>query len=506
MLKKILKYKLLILFIILLSFGSIHLITAYLFSSDTEKILNDQFKKLTDSQLIEVVNYKYNKGIFISSSEVELKINNKLLQLLNTIPTKNKVTKDSYNFHIKYHNYIKSGIFAGILSGYFTPTLSIVKTNIEFESNLNRTLNKFFNNKQPLIITNIIKLDHSGKFIITSPAFNYEEELSKVNLNWGGLLFNIEYDKNFNNFIKNLALPYIKFNIPTKFNIDLKSLNYNSNRILSENKISIGNNKLKLNNLSLHTESGILSNINLTNILTSLTGIKINDFIQEFNLSNTYDLTITNLNYITNSSDLNNYFSSHAIINIESIIFNKYFLGPLNIDFETSHINAKSFNDLITLFDNKKLNNIENHENFIESLKNKFIPILIESPVIKLNNFNLVTNKGNIYINGFITTKGFESIDITSQDLFFKKIYFTTNFSIPKDVFNYLLMMQIKYFLNFGNAEVDDQSYQSLSEVISILLDNQIKKWKKNKYIKESNGIISSYIILDQNHLIVTDK
>lgn len=504
MLKQFLKYKLLTLLIILSLLGITQLITAYFFSNDTETILNNQLKKLTNSSLIEVVRYKYNKGLFLSSSDIELKINPKMLQLLNIISTKNN---ESYsNLHLKYHNNIISGIFAGILTGHLTPTLSVIETDIKFESNLHRTLTKFFNNKKPLIITNIIKLDHSGEFIITSPTFNYEEELSKVNLNWGGLSFNIQYDKNFNNFIKDLNIPRIKFNVPTKFNINLKSLNYNSNMMLSPNNISIGNNKLKLTNLSLHTESGILSNVSFTNILTSLTGIKINEFIQDFNLSNSYDLTISKLNYVTNSDDNNNYFSSHATINLESISFNSYLFGPLNIDFETSHIDAKAFSELINLLNDKILNNNQDHEQFIELLKNKFTPILIKSPVIKLNNFNLVTNKGNIYIKAIITTKGFESIDITSQDLFLKKIYFATNFSIPKEIFNYLLIMQMKYFLNFGNAEVDDQSYQALSEVITILLDNQIKKWKKNKYIKEDNGIISSSIIVDGNNLTVTDK
>ena len=503
MLKKFLKYKLLVLFIILLLLGITQLITAYLFSKDTEKILNNQLEKLTNSSLIEVVDYKYHRGLFVSSSDVELKINTKLLQLLNKI-SMNHQDNESY-FKLKYHNTIKSGILTGILIGHFVPTLSIVETNIELESNLNKTLNKFFDNKQPISVTNIIKLNHSGEFIITSPAFNYEEELSKVNLSWGGLLFNIKYDRNFNDFIKKLSIPYIKFNIPNKFNLNLESLNYISNMLLSSNNISVGNNKLNLDNLYLHTESGILSDINLSNILTSLTGIRVNDFIEDFNLSNSYNLNISQLDYKTNSTDVNNYFSSHALIKIESILFNGYLFGPLNIDFEISHINAKGFSNLINLFNNTNDHN-QNHEQFIELLKNKFVPILIESPIIKLNNFNLVTNKGNVDIKGMITTKNFESIDITSQNLFFKKIYFQTSFSIPKEIFNYLLIMQIKYFLNFSNTEVDDQSYQALSEVINILLDNQIKKWEKNKYIKENNGIISSSIILDENSLTVSDK
>jgi hypothetical protein len=68
------------------------------------------------------------------------------------------------------------------------------------------------------------------------------------------------------------------------------------------------------------------------------------------------------------------------------------------------------------------------------------------------------------------------------------------------------LIIQMKYFLSFGNAEIDKQSNQALSEVLNILLDNQIKVWKKKKYIKEDGEMISSSILFNQNKLFITEE
>jgi uncharacterized protein YdgA (DUF945 family) len=506
MLKRLLKYKLLFLFTILFMLGGIQLITAYFFSKKTEIILNHQFKIMTKSSLIDVISYKYNYGLFISHCDVELKINNKSLNLLNILSNNSPDAKNTM-FKVKYHSNIKSGIFTGLFFGYFRPTLAVIDTQIEFESSLSKTLSKFFNKQQPLNIKNIINLDKSGEFIITSPQFDYDEELSKVNLHWGGVHINVNYNNDFNNFNKVITLPYIKFNIPTKLNINLNQFNYDSNIILSNHNIYVGNTNFTLDNLFLQVESSALPSIKITNILNSLIGIKVNDFLEDFNLSNNYKFNLLNLKYQTSSYDKNNYFASYAKINIESIMFNNYFFGLLNIDFETSHINSIAFSKLLNFFaDYPDDNNYETKNRFVESLKYYFTPVLIDTPVIKLNKLTVLTNKGLISIDGMVTTKSFESIDISSQDLFFSKIYFTTHFSIPKDVFSYLMMMQMKYFLSFGNTDIDKQSYQALSEVINILLSNQIKVWKKRRYIKENNGVVSSSIIFDQNNLLVTDK
>ena len=322
------------------------------------------------------------------------------------------------------------------------------------------------------------------------------------------MIINIKYNNRFDSFYKEINLPYIHLHLPTKLSVDLQHLKYQSYMTNSIHDIYVGDTKLTLDNFLLDVESGVISSINLTNVLNYLVGIKFGNLIQDFDISNNYNIRLLNLMYSTNSQDKNNYFSSSAKVNIESIEFNKYMLGQFDLDFEISHINSFAFNQLINFFENIKDINQYNlqYNQLIDDLKVKFIPILIESPVFKLNKFNLNTNKGKIFIDGMITTKWFESIDITSQDLFLSKLYFITHFRIPKAVFSYLLIIQMKYFLSFGNAEIDKQSNQALSEVLNILLDNQIKVWKKKKYIKEDGEMISSSILFNQNKLFITEE
>ena len=125
-------------------------------------------------------------------------------------------------------------------------------------------------------------------------------------------------------------------------------------------------------------------------------------------------------------------------------------------------------------------------------LKKYFAAILVNNPIIKLNTLSLKTPNGIIDINGMITTNNFLLSDINNKQEFIKKLQANIKFKIPKDVLLYLLMMQMKYFLSIGNANMDKQSADALKNVVSILLDNQLKKWKKLGYVKDNNSIISS--------------
>ena len=124
-------------------------------------------------------------------------------------------------------------------------------------------------------------------------------------------------------------------------------------------------------------------------------------------------------------------------------------------------------------------------------------PIFVATPKVILNNFSLITPSGKISLSGFATTHDFVASDMNNQDKFMQKLLVNVNFSIPKPILAYLFLLQMKYFLTAGNAQMDQQSSDALAKVVNILLDNQLQVWLKKGYLTESNNLLSSTISLE---------
>ena len=113
---------------------------------------------------------------------------------------------------------------------------------------------------------------------------------------------------------------------------------------------------------------------------------------------------------------------------------------------------------------------------------------------------------GLISINGMVTTHGFESTDINDQVKFMSKIYADAHLAVPKPVLSYLLFLQMKYFLSAGNAQIDEQSSKALSQLVNILLDNQLQVWLKKGYMTQESSVLSTNIKFESSVIYLNDK
>ena len=116
---------------------------------------------------------------------------------------------------------------------------------------------------------------------------------------------------------------------------------------------------------------------------------------------------------------------------------------------------------------------------------------------MELNKLTVKTPTGLITLSGKATTHGFESADMNDKTKFMSKLSLKVDFSIPKPVMSYLFLLQMKYFLTAGNAQMDQQSSDALAKVVNILLDNQLQVWQKKGFIQESAGNLSSVISME---------
>jgi hypothetical protein len=63
----------------------------------------------------------------------------------------------------------------------------------------------------------------------------------------------------------------------------------------------------------------------------------------------------------------------------------------------------------------------------------------------------------------------------------------------------------MKYFLSAGNAELDEESSKSLSELVNILLDNQLRVWLTKGYMTEESGLVKTKFKLDDGVIYLNE-
>jgi uncharacterized protein YdgA (DUF945 family) len=290
----------------------------------------------------------------------------------------------------------------------------------------------------------------------------------------------------------------------------LHAIVYNSNSKYSSNNIKVGTTNLNVDLAKIEWKDKIALNFKLGDVLKIATGINSAEFLNGMDALNPSSFTFNNIFYTASSNDQDNFFDATARIGFKSLITNGSKYGPLNLDFAVSHINSPAFSKLVDEVEkfsasSTKMDDMARKNEFIKLLKADFAPILVESPILNLSRFELGTPNGSIKISGQATTNKFIPEDINNQDKFMSKLQINLNFSLPKPVISYLFVLQMKYLLSAGNAELDKQSSEALAKVVNILLDNQINIWTKKGYLKMSNGILESHLVLNGGKLKINN-
>lgn len=514
MLKRILHLNFKLVVILIAALILIQLITSYAFGFVAETQFNKQFNHfIAGNPLITVANRDYHRGVFSSDVTTELSVNSQALSnILKLLPSNNVSDESSsiipnHIYSITYVTHIRQGLFAGSFSGNFVPKFAYATTTIEYPESLKTMLNKFFNGKTPLEISDILYLNKSGKSIFISPSFNYDEAVSGVKVTWGGLNADIRYNQSFDKFGSDISMPNFELSAPTKGKVILKHLEYTDDSTLSTNKIKVGKTLLTIDQAQVEWKDKIALNFKIGDVLHMLTGISSTQFLNSIDVINPDGFTFNNISYNSLSHDTDNLFGATAKITFESLATNGNIYGPLNIDLSVNHILAPQFSKLTDALSQFTANSNNNNDNqrdeFIKILKANFGPILVNSPIFTLNKFELNTPSGLINISGSATTKDFNLDDMNDQDKFMDKLSVDLSYSLPKSVVSYLFVLQMKYLLTAGNAELDQQSSEALTKVVNILLDNQISTWTKKGYLKNNKGVLTSHLVLKDGQMVI---
>jgi uncharacterized protein YdgA (DUF945 family) len=478
--------------------------------------------------MIKVIKHEYHKGLFGVDEVSEVALNNALLaNILKVLPSTNvdnsnsngannsnlvAITNPNNVYSLKYTTRVDCGLFSGILKGKLVPTISYATTHLEYSDSLKKMLNKFFDNRPPLSIINIIYLNKYGRYFIASPSFNYEEAVSGVKVVWNGLNLNIKYNPEFNIFENQLIVPNLQLSAPTKVDITMTNLIYTSHTKYSVNNIKVGQSNLSVDTLKINVKDKVALGFRFGDILSSLTGINGVEFLNGIDAVNPTNFALNKLSYVSSSQDENDYFGAKATAKFATLVTNSKTYGPMELDLSVNHILAAPFSkmvDKVAIISasvpvaSGSTNTSKVQDSLISAIKEYAGPILVNKPEINLNKFMLNGPNGVIYVAGHATTNNFVLKDMNSQADFMQKMLLDVQFSIPKHVLSYMFMLQMKYLLSAGNAEMDQQSSEAFGSVVNILLDNQINTWSKKGYIKNNKGILESHLSYREGKLFL---
>jgi uncharacterized protein YdgA (DUF945 family) len=239
------------------------------------------------------------------------------------------------------------------------------------------------------------------------------------------------------------------------------------------------------------------------------TGINATEFLNKIDAINPNEFSFNDVMYNSDSSDNNGYFNTNAKATFKSLSTNNKIYGPMNFDLSLQHVQSKSLSQMIDklkYLSNSGQNSSVEKEHMLNIIKTYFVPILIEEPVIKLNQFALDTPNGQILLNGFATTHNFIPSDMNNQSNFIHKLVVDLDMSVPKTVLSYIFILQMKYLLTAGNASMDEQSSKALNKIVNILLDNQVNGWVKKGYIVNNKNQLSTHLIMKDGKVYLNNK
>ncbi len=512
MLKRLLKINLKVIGSICCGLLLAQIISAYFFGVIAEKQFAMQFRQLTNTPMVNVLGHQYKRGWFSSVETVSLSVNHQVLKnIVSLLPGLEKESAQKMingQYEISYRTQITHGIFAGLFHGTFMPTLAFASTRLKFPEKLDKVLGKFFAGDEPLDIANILYFNKAGYYLLDSPAFNYDEALSGVKVEWGGLKAKIFYNTAFNKFQNSLVIPRFMLDAPTKGKFSLRGLAYAASSSYSPNKIKIGTTTLTLESIIVALSESTNGQFRLGEAVHMITGINSASFLNGIDTIDPTNFNISEVSYSAQSAEESNLFSASAVAKFKQLSSKKHNYGPMNFNFKLEHIDAPGFSRLIDdleLLSTEDQANSSNREKTISMLKTDMAPILVHQPKLSLSDFTLRTPSGIITLSGMATTRGFVDADMNDQNKFMQHLQLTLDISVPKQILAYFFLLQMKYFLTAGNAQMDQQSSAALAKVVNILLDNQMQVWLKKGYLTESNNLLHSKISMESGVVLLSN-
>ncbi len=444
---------------------------AYYAGKSVEKTLDKQYQWLTEQSYFVLKDRTYERGWFSSTEKATLAINPEIYRFLLE-----KEGEPLPVFEVAYTNRILHGPFP--LIGQFNPrpAKAVVQTELQFSSETQKLLSRFFGNKKPIEVQNRIGFGDDGVIDLRIPDFDYEEAISGIKVRWQGLSATIDYDSDFNE-IKVLArAPGLDGSASDKGQFSFRNLEFSVDHARGKAGLMLGETRAKLASFTLD--------------IPDQSPLKI---------------SLDNLAYAGKLSGDGDFINGEVDIRLDKLVLNEQPYGPAELQAEATHLHGPTLarlNEEFTRLQKTRMSREALTDEIIKLAKTHGMPLLTNDPRLGIRKFEMKMPDGTFRFSAGIGLKGFQEKDLVNPVQFIGKLSAKADFTVPRKIVETLVMWQARSMFGGPQSNVSDADLDFLA---GQFVEGQINRLADQKLIKVEGDLLTAAATLEDGEFTLND-
>lgn len=479
--------------------------TPYYLGIKAEQSLNEQHRILADTFFLEIDNHTYDRGWFSATETTVVRFKPSVLNNLSKhLPANIKTVLDK---PITVVNHVQHGLFAD----GFTPVRAVVRTEFQYDPEVQKVLARFFGDQTPVSMKNTIGLNGNGKLDMQIAKFDYEE-LSGIKLNWQGMQAHMDYEAGFQAYTNQFDIPHLKAILADKGEISIENVQINSKTHSGSDNISLGSSETKLGKFNVAWKESIDYNIRLNELVNTVTDLQIGAFINPTGSIAPSNLSVNNLSYTTQTDEKDGFINSQGRFAFEKLQYGDNAYGPLAIDIAAEHLESKSLAAIKKSWAElsaKQVDDEKMQEAILDVVRKEGVGLFTNNPVFKINQFDFVAPSGYVKTKGQIGFNGVQAADLNDFGVLLKKMNASMDFDVSKALIEQFAISQARGLFGAPDNQeekMDEAAQKDVDDTIRLMISGMLDNMAGEGYLNQNNNAIQTNLAVQNNEIKLNGK
>ncbi|GAA5784847.1 YdgA family protein [Chitiniphilus shinanonensis] len=437
-----------------------------------ERTLNKQHEWLASLPYFVVSKREYQRGWFSSTETATIKLNPQLYRFA--------LARDGEplpQFEVRYTQHVRHGPLPLLFSGDPRPYKAVVNTEFTFSPETRKFLTKLFGEQKPIDIENRIGFTDDGHMSVAIPAFEYEETLAGVKVNWQGLKAELEYDGDFNRVKLDAKVPGMTAVVRERGRFAFDGLQVALDQQRGKTGLMLGTSKADVNSLTLEmTDSPALH------------------------------VELQKLGYNSQLTETGDFVDGSANLQLAKLLLDGQQYGPAELNTEAKHLHGPTLAKLgkeLTRLQQQGLDREQLTDAVLKLARDQGMPLLEHDPQLAIKSLHVRVPDGDIRFAGKVGLKGFVKKDLEQPAEFVKKLNADADFSMPRRVVESLASWQARAM--FGGT--DSQIAQAdLDYLVNQFVEGQLQRLASQNLIRIDGDTLSARASLASGRFVLNGR
>lgn len=443
-----------------------------------EQAMAAQVQQLGKMPYFVVKSSSYKRGWLSAEQTVELELTDRLTWPYQAYL---KFADKPYTpIRIKYRNHVQHGPLPLLGRFNLRPLKAYVETELILSADAKKALKPFFGEQPPIRIENRIAFNNDGQMRIRMPAFDYQEALSGVKLNWQGMDSGLTYSGDYTRYGVNSLLPGTLLDAASKGQIEVGKITLKTESQRGVAGLMLGRGEATLGKLTA--------------------GIKE---------PAPFKAGLTGLRYSYQSSAEGDFLNSDVQLDLATLDLNGKHYGPAHMAFAARHLHAPTVARLEQLFldmDKQGLSAQGATDKAFELVKKNGLPLLRHDPQLELKQLNITLPEGKVNVSGKLALKGFQETDLEQPLVMLEKIDARADIKLPKKVVEtYVRLLVRNILIDRSGSELNEEQVANIDNLAQQLVQGQIANLLEQKLIRAEGDILATSAVWHGGKLAVNE-